>query len=300
MTPFLNGQIDESALIDLLTWHQEEGTQAVVIAGSTGEGNLLSFAERARVLSIARDVLPASFPLIAACGQPSTQATIDFMKQAQRHGVDAALVVSPFYVKPSQEGLLNHFEVIADTTDLPIILYNHPGRTGVDMSVETVIRLSQHPTIIGIKDSHPDVSRVTTFKKRIHSDFSILCGDDPLTAAFLASGGDGCISVIANLVPRLHREYLDAWQAKEMEDFFYIRDSLQALNGALSLEGNPSTVKAALSLMGKIQEELRLPLVRVSEKTKQELSSVLVTMGLLDQLEHDPLSRAVNLGLLSA
>ncbi|HLD95095.1 MAG TPA: 4-hydroxy-tetrahydrodipicolinate synthase [Alphaproteobacteria bacterium] len=300
VTPFRNGQVDEAALEKLLNWHQEQGTQAVVLAGSTGEGNLLTFSERARILGLARDILPASFPLIVACGQPSTQATLDHMKQAQRHGADAALVVSPFYVKPSQEGLCQHFETLSNSSDLPIILYNHPGRTGVDISVDTVIHLSQQPTIVGIKDSHPDLSRVGAIKRRAAQDFSVLCGDDPVTASYLSSGGDGCISVVANIVPRLHREFLDAWESKEMEDFLFIRDTLLPLNTALSLDGNPSAVKAALSLMGKIEDGLRLPLLPASAKTKQALTSVLSTMGLLDQLEHHPLSKTVNLGLLSA
>lgn len=299
VTPFRNGKIGEESLETLVTWHCNEGTNGIVVCGSTGEGNLLNNAEKIRIIDIVRRITQEHLPLIVACGQPSTYDTIDLIHQAKKQGADAVLVVNPFYVKPSQEGLYNHFKTIHDTVDLPIILYNHPGRSGVDLHLETVLRLAELPRIIGIKDSNLDLTRPVLLRKQVKEDFSILCGDDPIVAAYLAHGGHGCVSVTANVAPRLCRELIDAWVYRDIEDFERLRDMLMPLHLALISETNPCPVKHAVSLLGKCQDEVRLPLLPASEPTQKTLKQVMENLGLFENFEKDFIKTTIERGFIN-
>lgn len=281
ITPFINGKVDREALKGLISWHIDSGTKAIVVCGSTGEAALLTYEERHQLLHDAVLVADKRVPIIAGCGSPGTAEGIGLVRQAKDIGVDAALIVSPYYVKPSQQGLYEHFFQIHDAVDLPLILYNNPGRTCVDMSLELIARLAKLPRIVGLKDSNADVSRVIALRRMIAGDFSLLSGDDPLAAAYLANGGNGCISVTANAAPHLCQQLMTSWFHRDLDHFAMVRDQLDILNRALSIETNPITIKCAVAELGYCQNEIRAPLLPASAQSQQLIREALQTVGIL-------------------
>lgn len=281
ITPFSNGKVDREALKKLVSWHIDSGTQAIVACGSTGESALLTYDERHNIL---QDVISAAnkrIPIIAGCGAPSTAECIGLVRQAKEIGASAALVVSPYYVKPSQQGQYEHFFQIHEAVDLPLILYNNPARTSVDMSLDLVAQLAELPRIVGLKDSNPDVSRAIGLRRMITRSFALLSGDDPLAAAYLANGGHGCISVTANVAPHFCHQLMSSWFHRDLDHFAMMRDQLDILNRALSSETNPIPIKCAVAELGYCRNELRLPLLPASSQTQQLLRQTLQTLGIL-------------------
>ena len=261
ITPFRDGQVDAKAFQDLVSWQIEEGTHAVVPCGTTGESPTLSHEEHKRVVELCLEVAKDKIPVIAGTGSNSTEEAIDFTKHASKAGADGALVVTPYYNKPNQEGLKAHFTAVADASDIPIIIYNIPPRSVIDMTVETMAVLAQHPNIVGVKDATGDLVRPLSSRIEIGSEFCLLSGDDGTAVAYLAQGGFGCISVCANVAPRLNAEMHDAWRNDSFDDVWRIRDTLHPLNEALFCEPNPVPTKFACSLLGRCLPDVRSPMV---------------------------------------
>jgi 4-hydroxy-tetrahydrodipicolinate synthase len=279
ITPWKNNALDESALKNLVEWHIQEGTQGLVLCGSTGESVLLTEHERKKIIQIAIETANKRIPIIVGCGAPSTHQAIAYANEAESMKADGILVVSPYYVKPSQEGQYQFFKQIHDTTNIPMIVYNNPGRTCVHIDISTVQKLAELPRIVGIKDSTFDLSRTTQLRSLIGNSFMLLGGDDPVAAGYLAHGGDGVISVIGNVIPKLHRKWLDAWFNRDINAFFELQHTMFSLQHALGLETNPCTVKFAMSAIGKCNHELRSPLQIVSSQTQQAIKLALNTLS---------------------
>ena len=282
ITPFRDGAVDDKAFQDLVNWQIEEGTHAVVPCGTTGESPTLTHEEHNRVVELCLEVAKDRIPVIAGTGSNSTDEAIDFTKHASQAGADAALVVTPYYNKPTQSGMKAHFTAVADASDIPIIIYNIPGRSVVDMSVETMAELAGHQNIVGVKDATGDLARPLTTRLEIGREFCLLSGDDDTAVAYLAQGGFGCISVSANVAPRLSAELHDAWRNDQFEDVWRIRDILHPLNMALFCEPNPVPSKFALSLLGKCLPDARLPMVPLSPSSMARVEEVMRPAGLLD------------------
>jgi len=277
-----DGSIDEKAFAALVDWQINEGTAAVVPAGTTGESPTLNHAEHKRVVEIAIEVARRRAPVIAGTGSNSTEEALELTRHAKKAGADAALIVTPYYNKPTQEGLYLHFKTIADTVDLPIIVYNIPPRSVVDMSVETMARLARHRNIIGVKDATANLTRPLHTRRACGAGFCQLSGEDHTALAFLAAGGDGCISVTANVAPRLCSEMHAAWREGRVNDAIDIQDRLVPLHDALFAETSPAPVKYAASLLGKTAPLCRLPLAPVSEATAARVHTAMTEAGLLN------------------
>ena len=277
-----DGSIDEKAFAALVDWQINEGTAAVVPAGTTGESPTLNHAEHKRVVEVAIEVARRRAPVIAGTGSNSTEEAIELTRHAKKAGADAALIVTPYYNKPTQEGLYLHFKSSADTVDLPIIIYNIPPRSVVDMSVETMARLARHRNIIGVKDSTANLTRPLHTRRACGAGFCQLSGEDHTALAFLAAGGDGCISVTANVAPRLCSEMHAAWREGRINDAIDIQDRLVPLHDALFAETSPAPVKYAASLLGKTAPICRLPLAPISEATAARVHTAMTEAGLLN------------------
>lgn len=276
-----SGEVDENALLSLVEWHIQEGTTAIVIAGSTGEGATLSTIEQEKMFSQALHQANKRIPIIAGTGTNSTKTTIERTKAAQSLGVDASLVVTPFYNKPTQAGLIAHYSALAEATDLPIILYNVPSRTGCDMLPETVAVLSQIPSIIGIKEATGNLERLQTLKENCREGFAFYSGDDPSAFDFIRLGGDGVISITANVVPKLMQIMCDDALNHQIEKAQNINDKLALLHKTLCIESNPIPVKWVLEAMGKIKGHLRLPLTTLSSQHHQTLKAAMHQAGIV-------------------
>ena len=277
-----DGSIDEKAYADFVDWQINEGTNAIVPVGTTGESPTLSHDEHKRVVEIAIDVARGRVPVIAGTGSNSTAEAIELTRHAKKAGADAALIVTPYYNKPTQEGMYLHFSTIADTVDLPIIIYNIPPRSVVDMSVETMARLSAHRNIVGVKDATANLARPLHTRRSCGAGFCQLSGEDHTAVSFLAAGGDGCISVTANVAPRLCSDMHNAWQEGRVNEAISIQDRLVPLHDALFSETSPGPVKFAASLLGKTSEYCRLPLAPLAEATRQRVRSAMTEVGLLN------------------
>ena len=277
-----DGSIDEKAYADFVDWQIKEGTDAVVPVGTTGESPTLSHDEHKRVVEIAIEVAKGRVPVIAGAGSNSTEEAIDLARHAKEAGADATLIVTPYYNKPTQEGMYLHFKAIADAVDLPLIIYNIPPRSVVDMSVETMARLAKHKNIIGVKDATANLVRPLHTKRACGDDFCQLSGEDHTAIAFLASGGDGCISVTANVAPRLCAAMQDAWAEGRVKDAMAIQNRLVPLHDALFAETSPAPVKFAASLLGKTSERCRLPLAPIMEATRAKVRAAMTEVGLLN------------------
>ncbi len=282
ITPFANGSIDEDAFRNLVQWQIDEGTHGLVPVGTTGESPTLSHEEHKRVVELCVEVAKGRAHVVAGSGSNSTAEAIDLTRHAKEAGADAALIVTPYYNKPTQEGLYGHYRAIADAVDIPIVIYNIPGRCIVDMTVETMARLaSDCPNIIGVKDATADLARPLATRLAIGDDFSQLSGEDATVAAFLAQGGHGCISVTSNIAPRLCAQLHEAWQQGALDTFAQIRDRLMPLHEALFCESSPGPVKYGAHLLGLAEPHTRQPLAPITERSKDRVRTAMESAGLL-------------------
>ena len=282
ITPFANGSVDESAYRRLVEWQIEEGTHGLVPCGTTGESPTLSHEEHKRVVEICVEVADGRVPVIAGTGSNSTAEAIDFTAHAKEAGADAALVVTPYYNKPTQEGLYQHFAAIADAVDLPIVIYNIPGRSVVDMSVETMARLAKQANIVGVKDATADLARPLRTGLACGDDFCQMSGEDATAVAFLAAGGQGCISVTANIAPQMCADVHEAWMGGDAAKAMEIHRRLMPVHDAMFCETSPGPVKYAASLLGRSPAHTRLPLCEISEASKRRVEGALRDAGLLN------------------
>jgi len=282
ITPFANGKIDDAAFQRFVEWQVEQGSNGLVPTGSTGESATMTHDEHERVIRLCVETVAGRIPVIAGTGSNSTAEAISLTQAAETCGADAALVVTPYYNKPGQEGLFQHYKAIHDSVGIPIIVYNIPGRSVIDMSVETMARLAKLPRIVGVKDATADLTRPSRVRHVIGPDFCQLSGEDPTAAAFLAQGGHGCISVTANVAPKLSAQLQAAWRAGNLAEVERIRDLLTPLNSALFVEVNPVPVKYAASLMGYCDGSLRLPLLPASPATRATVEEAMRYAGLLN------------------
>lgn len=282
VTPFRDGAIDWKAFEAFVDWQVTEGSHGLVPVGTTGESPTLSHDEHKRVVEACIKVTAGRVPVIAGAGSNNTAEAIDLAQFAEKAGANALLVVTPYYNKPNQEGLYRHFKAINDAVGLPIFIYNIPGRSVIDMSVETMARLNELRNIVGVKDATAKLERVSAQRQAMGPGFIQLSGEDGTALAFMAHGGHGCISVTANIAPRLCAEFQDACLAGDFATALSIQDKLFPLHNALFIEPNPQGAKYALSLIGKMQNELRLPLVPVAPSTEAALRKALEHAGLLN------------------
>lgn len=281
VTPFKNGQVDEAALANLIEEQIANGTNGIVPCGTTGESATLSHDEHERVVAFTVEVVNRRVPVIAGTGSNSTDEAITFTKHARQVGADAALLITPYYNKPTQDGLYHHYVAIAKAVDLPLVLYNIPGRTSVNMLPSTIHRLAAIPTIVAVKEGSGSLQQVSDILHLCSERITVLSGDDALTVPMMALGAKGVITVTANLVPKAMADMVAAALA---EDFIAARKlhfHLTPLFSILFCETNPIPVKAALALMGKISNELRLPLTPLSSGNRDKLAQVLKTYGLV-------------------
>lgn len=281
VTPFKDGKVDEEVYRELIEFQIEGGTSAIVPCGTTGESATLDIEEHARVIDIAIDAVNKRVPVIAGTGGNSTQEAIELTKHAKEAGADATLQVTPYYNKPSQEGLYQHFATIAKEVPLPQVLYNVPGRTSVNMLPETVARLAKLPEVVAVKEASGNLGQMVDIIQLAGDNITLLSGDDNLTLPVLAIGGKGVISVVANIVPKDNSEMVKAWEDGEVtkaRDLFY---KLFPLCQAMFYETNPVPVKTSLALMGKIQEGMRLPLAPMSEANIERLKKALKDYGII-------------------
>ena len=282
ITPFRNGKIDEKAFQAFVEWQVREGTQGLIPCGTTGESPTLSHAEHKRVIELCIEAANGKVPVMAGAGSNSTAEAVELIKYARKAGAEAALVVTPYYNKPTQEGLYRHYKAIHDAVDLPIVIYNIPGRCIVDMSVDTMARLAKLPNIVGVKDATNDLARPLRTRIALGPRFCQLSGEDATVTAFLAQGGTGCISVTANVAPALCARLHNAWAEGDLTTVWDVRDRLMPLHDALFVETSPGPVKYAASLLGLGSPETRLPLTEVAPSTEDRVRQALVDAGLLN------------------
>jgi 4-hydroxy-tetrahydrodipicolinate synthase len=282
ITPFRNGSLDEEAYRALIEWHIEQGTDGLVPCGTTGESPTLSHEEHKNVVEVCVRAAAGRVPVIAGTGSNATHEAIHLTRHAKEVGADAALVVTPYYNKPVQEGLYQHYKAIHDSVDLPIIIYNIPARCMVDMTVETMVRLAKLPNIIGVKDATQDLARPIKTRMAIGPDFCQLSGEDGTALPFLAAGGHGCISVTANVAPALCAGVQRAWREGDIATAQSLHERLMPLHSALFCETSPAPVKYAASLLGKCLSDVRLPLVGISENSKEVVRQAMIHAGILN------------------
>ena len=286
VTPFKNNTLDEDAYISIIHHHMKNGTSGLVPAGTTGESPTLNHKEHQRVIELCVAETKGKIPVIAGTGSNSTAEAISLTKFAEKSGSDAALVVTPYYNKPTQEGLYQHFKAINDNCSIPIIIYNIPPRSVVDMSVDTMARLFELKNIIGVKDATADLDRVKEQKLKMGPDFLQLSGEDATALEFNINGGVGCISVSANIAPKLCSEFQKALINKNDTDSLVkakeINEKLMPLHKSLFIESNPSPVKYGASLLNLCSEEVRLPLVKITEETKNAVKSAMKHASLIE------------------
>ena len=282
VTPFKNGKIDEKALNDLIEWHISEGTDAIVPCGTTGEASTLDYDEHYKVIEITVKAVNGRIPVIAGTGANSTDETIMMTQKAKELGADGALLVTPYYNKPTQEGLYRHYKKCAESVNIPIVLYNVPSRTGVNLLPHTVARLSEIKNIVAIKEATGNMKQVSELIHLCGDRITLISGDDFTTLTLLALGGKGVISVVANVVPKDVSAMCRMWKEGNIEKSRELHFKLEPLNQAMFIETNPIPAKTALSMMGKIQEELRLPLCGMSEANREKLHKILINQGVLE------------------
>jgi 4-hydroxy-tetrahydrodipicolinate synthase len=281
VTPFKKGKIDEEALRRLVEEQIAGGTDAISPCGTTGESTTLSHEEHDRVIEIVIDAVRKRVPVMAGTGSNSTAEAIRLTNHAWQAGADAALIVCPYYNRPTQEGLYLHYKKIAEEVPIPIIIYNIPGRTGTNMLPETMARLAEIPNIVGVKEAAGSIKQMSDIINLCGPDFDVLSGDDGFTLPLLAIGGKGVVSVISNLVPADMAALVDAFAAGDLQKAREIHYRMSPLIDALFIETNPTPVKAALAMLGKIENELRLPLCGISAKNELVLKKAMQDYGLL-------------------
>ena len=282
VTPFAAGRVDQAMIRDFVAWQIDQGSDGLVPCGTTGEVATLSAEEHRDVIAATVEVAKGRVPVIAGCGTYSTAASIERVRAAADLGADAALIVVPYYNKPSQAGLAAHFTAIADASPLPIIIYNVPSRTVADMAVETMAELAKHPKIVGVKDATGNLGRVSDQRLKCGADFCQLSGNDDMALGFNAMGGVGCISVTANVAPRLCSDFQKATREGRWDDAVGLQDRLYPLHAALFSDASPGPAKYAL---GRVRPgfpvELRLPMTEPSEASKRAVDAALDHAGLI-------------------
>ncbi len=281
LTPFKGGKVDEKAFQSFVEWQVAQGTHGLVPCGTTGESPTLSHEEHNRVVELCIEAAGGKVPVMAGTGSNSTDEAIALTRHAKQAGAQAALVVTPYYNKPSQEGLYQHFKAIHDAADLPIFIYNIPGRSVVDMSVATMARLAKLPNIVGVKDATADLSRPSRLLQEVGPDFIQLSGEDATALGFNAQGGVGCISVTANIAPALCSAMQTAWAKGDLKEAYRLRDVLSPLHDSMFVETSPAPVKFAASLLGLGSDEVRLPLVPATETARAAVRGAMTKAGLL-------------------
>jgi len=282
ITPFRSRAVDEQAFQDFVEWQIDQGTNGLVPCGTTGESPTLTHAEHKRVVELCVEAAKGRVPVIAGTGSNSTEEAIDFTREAKAAGADGALVVCPYYNRPTQEGLYQHFKAVGESADLPVIIYTIPIRTAVDMSIATMARLAKLANVVGVKDATNDLARPLRMRVGIDGEFSLLSGEDATAVAYLAQGGDGCISVTANVAPRLCSEMHEAWQKGDVATVRRINERLIPLHDALFAETSPTPVKYAASLLGRCTPEVRQPLCQLMPATKERVEGAMRGAGLIN------------------
>jgi len=281
VTPFKNNKLDEKALTDLIEWHISEGTNAIVPCGTTGESATLEYDEHYRVIELTVQLVKGRVPVIAGTGANSTSETVMMTEKARSIGADGALLVVPYYNKPTQEGLYRHYRTVAESVDIPIVLYNVPGRTALNMLPRTVERLADLKNVVAIKEATGDMAQVTEIINLCGDRITVLSGDDFTTFPLIVLGGKGTISVSANVAPADLSAMCKAANEGDIEEARRLHYKLEPLNKGMFIETNPISVKTALSLMGKIEEEMRLPLCPMAAENKEKLKNILKNYGLI-------------------
>ena len=281
VTPFKNGKVDEEALRELIEFQITNGTDGIVPCGTTGESPTLSHDEHDRVIEITINAVKKRVPVIAGTGSNSTAEALRLTKHAYDAGADGALIVAPYYNRPTQEGIYQHFKTIAESVHIPIIPYNIPSRTGVNITPEMVAKLAKIKNIVGIKEASGSINQMSDIIDLCGDDFAVLSGDDVFTLPLMAIGGKGIISVASNIVPADMAALVDAFDAKDMDKAKALHKKMSQLFDVLFIEVNPTPVKAALALMGKIKYEYRLPLCKMNETNLEKLRKIMVDYGLI-------------------
>jgi 4-hydroxy-tetrahydrodipicolinate synthase len=281
-TPMRDGRFDEEAFRGFVEWQISEGTHGLVPVGTTGESPTLSHDEHKRVIKVCIEVARGRVPVIAGAGSNNTTEAIDLARFAEKAGADGLLVVTPYYNKPNQEGLYQHYRAINDAVSIPILIYNIPARSVIDMAVETMTRLFELKNIVGVKDATARIERVSMQRQAMGPEFNQLSGEDATALGFMAHGGHGCISVTSNVAPKLLSEFQQACLAGDFAKALLYQDRLMPLHRALFIEPNPTGVKYALSVTDRMSDEVRLPLVKVSEATRTEIRAAMVHAGLIN------------------
>lgn len=275
VTPFKDGKVDEGAFRDLIEFQIDEGISGIVPCGTTGESATLTHKEHERVIDITVETAGGRVPVIAGTGSNSTDEAISLTRHAKSFGVDAVLLITPYYNKPTQKGLYDHYKAIAAACDIPQILYNVPGRTGLDMSAQTVVELSKIDNIVGIKEASGNLMKCAQIIKGASDDFILLSGEDGVTLPILSLGGKGAISVTANVLPKMMSTMIRNWLEGDIEASRKLHYELLDMHNAMFIETNPIPAKTALAMMGKIKEEFKLPLCKMSDSNRDKLASVL-------------------------
>ena len=282
VTPFKNGSLDEAAFRGLVSWQIEQGSHGLVPVGTTGESPTLSHAEHHRVVEMCIDEAKGRVPVIAGAGSNSTREAVDLAVHAEKAGADAVLVVTPYYNKPTQEGMYQHFKAVNDAIGIPIIIYNIPPRSVVDMSVETMTRLFELNNIAGVKDATANLARVSQQRHAMGPDFIQLSGEDMTALAYMAAGGHGCISVVANVAPKLCADLMTAVMQGDYATGLKLQDRLTPLHDAIFKEPGLVGAKHGLKLLGRLEEEVRLPLMNVTPPTGKVIRDAMVHAGLIN------------------
>lgn len=286
ITPFQrDGSIDWKAFDYFVEWQIDQGSHGLVPCGTTGESPTLSHDEHKKIIRRCVEIVNKRIPVIAGTGSNNTTEALELTEEARADGADAALIVTPYYNKPSQEGLYEHYKKINDTVDIPVIIYNIPGRSVVDMSNDTLARLSKLQNIVGLKDATADLARPLELRHQIGNDFCQLSGEDGTVTAFLAQGGHGCISVTSNIAPALCAQMHEAWQAGNINEVVRIRDLLAPIHKALFIESSPAPVKYAASQLGLCSDTVRLPLLIATDACQMEIDVALSFAGLVTSTE---------------
>jgi 4-hydroxy-tetrahydrodipicolinate synthase len=275
VTPFTNGAVDEEKLRQLVEFQIENGTDAIVPCGTTGESSTLDYEEHNRVIEIVIQQVNKRVPVIAGTGSNSTREAIEITRHAKELGADGCLLVTPYYNKPTQEGLYRHYKAVADAVAIPQILYNVPGRTGVNLLPETVARLAEHANIVAIKEATGSLQQASEILALAGDKIDVLSGDDFITFPLMACGAKGVISVLANIMPKTVGDLTDAFFAGDMETARQLHLQTLKIGNAMFIESNPIPVKTALGLMGKCSDELRLPLCPMGAANKEKLTAIM-------------------------
>lgn len=282
VTPFKNGAVDEQAFRDLIDWQIAQGTSGLVPVGTTGESPTLSHEEHHKVVDICIDQAKGRVPVIAGAGSNSTDEAVDLARHAEKAGADAVLVVTPYYNKPTQEGMYQHFKAVNDAIGVPIIIYNIPPRSVVDMSVDTMKRLYELKNIVGVKDATANLARVSQQRHALGPDFIQLSGEDMTALAYMAAGGHGCISVVANVAPKPCADLMAAVFKGDYAGALKIQDRLVPLHDAIFKEPGLAGAKHGLKLLGRLEEEVRLPLMPVTAATGKVIRDAMVHAGVIN------------------